>query len=155
MLFDYHSWQNAKRAGSVHATYLVYGTTRSDKIQDDGDVEMASSAPEPEQEPLSEEVQTLTLALVQEDRLEGASRYIELFKTQLMLSSRDSLTVRGSDFYPHVQPRPPLGEGIAIIRCLPDPLTCLTRHVRTYNSSRMLQIKPGTIPRVMITSSPI
>lgn len=69
MLFDYHKWQNAMKPGTVHATYLIYGTKRMEKAQNDGDIEMTSSAPEPEL--LSDEVATTTLTLAQEDRLEG------------------------------------------------------------------------------------
>lgn len=69
MLYDFHRWQNAMRPGTVHATYLVYGTRKAEQVQDDGDVEMSSSAPD--MEPLSEEVPTATLTLVQESQLEG------------------------------------------------------------------------------------
>lgn len=60
------------RPGSVHATYLLYGIKKVEKGQEDADVEMTSSAPEAE--PLSEEVQTFTLTLVQEARLESMTR---------------------------------------------------------------------------------
>lgn len=69
MLYDFQKWQNAMRAGSVHATYLVYGTKNSEAVEDDGDVEMTSSAPE--REPLSDEVTTYTLSLVAEENLKG------------------------------------------------------------------------------------
>lgn len=66
MLFDFHAYQNAQKANSVHATYLIHGTKAT---QEDGDVEMASSAPE--HEPLSETVSTTALTLVREENLPG------------------------------------------------------------------------------------
>jgi DNA polymerase delta subunit 3 len=68
MLYDFHRWQNAMRPGTVHATYLVYGTKRPENTHD-GDVEMTSSAPD--SDVLSEDVPTFTITLVQEARLEG------------------------------------------------------------------------------------
>ena len=73
MLYEFHRSQNAKRPGAVHATYLVYGTktaTGGPSAQNgDGDVEMASSAPDVES--LAEVVPTSTLALVPEEQLKG------------------------------------------------------------------------------------
>ncbi|KAK7417053.1 CDC27 protein [Neonectria punicea] len=67
MLYDFHKYQNALRADSVHATYLVYGTKSSDNASADGDVEMSSSMPD--HEPLSEEVTTTTMSLAREEEL--------------------------------------------------------------------------------------
>lgn len=64
MLYDFHAYQNAQKANSVHATYLIHGTKAG---QGDGDVEMASSAPD--HEPLSETVPTAALTLVREENL--------------------------------------------------------------------------------------
>ncbi|CVK93070.1 uncharacterized protein FMAN_12545 [Fusarium mangiferae] len=66
MLYDFHSYQNAQKANSVHATYLIYGTKPSEKDESDGDVEMSGSSPE---EPLSDEVPTSTLTLAREEEL--------------------------------------------------------------------------------------
>jgi len=74
MLYDFHKSQNARKPGSVHATYLLYGTSRSEpgqKDEGDGDVEMTSSMPEGET--LSEQVPTLTLSLVPEEQLNGTA----------------------------------------------------------------------------------
>jgi DNA polymerase delta subunit 3 len=66
MLHDFHKYQNGIRPESVHATYLVYGTRSVDESSDNGDVEMGSSIPEAEADP----VPTLTLSLVQEEKLD-------------------------------------------------------------------------------------
>ncbi|KAF9766586.1 hypothetical protein IL306_000994 [Fusarium sp. DS 682] len=66
MLYEFHNYQNAQRANSVHATYLIYGTKIPDKDQSDGDVEMSGSSPE---EPLSDEVPTSILTLAREEEL--------------------------------------------------------------------------------------
>lgn len=73
MLYDFHSWQNGKKAGTVHATYLIYGTKQNAQVnghsQQDGDVEMTSSPPE--SAPQAEEVPLVTLSLVAEENLSG------------------------------------------------------------------------------------
>jgi DNA polymerase delta subunit 3 len=76
MLFEFHRSQNARKPGSIHATYLVCGTKRSDdseldavKTEQDGDVEMTSSAPEIDSP--AEKVFTTTLSLVSETDLKG------------------------------------------------------------------------------------
>ncbi|KAF3767512.1 hypothetical protein M406DRAFT_338265 [Cryphonectria parasitica EP155] len=71
MLYDYHGWQNGKRSGAVHATYMIYGNKKSvhtnGHSQQDGDVEMTSSPPEPMS--VAEEVPVMTLSLVAEENL--------------------------------------------------------------------------------------
>jgi DNA polymerase delta subunit 3 len=77
MLYDFHKWQNGKRPGSVHATYLVYGTKKDEQAStqpqptQDDDVDMMSSIPEPEED--DDMVPVWTLSLVPEDRLKGPS----------------------------------------------------------------------------------
>ncbi|KAH6668669.1 DNA polymerase subunit Cdc27 [Plectosphaerella plurivora] len=66
MLYEFHSWQNSIAAGKVHATYIILGT-RKPTVQSDGDVEMASSAPEAEY--WDGEAPTQSLTLVTEERL--------------------------------------------------------------------------------------
>jgi DNA polymerase delta subunit 3 len=72
MLYDFHKWQNDKRPGSLHATYLVYGTQR--KAEQDGDVEMTDSMSD-SGIPFSDEVPTKTLSLVKEEQLQGRSAF--------------------------------------------------------------------------------
>ncbi|OAR01733.1 hypothetical protein LLEC1_08040 [Akanthomyces lecanii] len=66
MLYDFYKYQNALRAESVHATYLVYGV-KDAVAQPDVDVEMDSSQPEA----LTEKVPTLTMTLVSDDKLKA------------------------------------------------------------------------------------
>lgn len=75
MLHDFHKWQNGKRPGSVHATYLIYGTkkdenasTKPQPSQED-DVEMMSSMPEPEDD--DDVIPVRTLSLAPEHELKG------------------------------------------------------------------------------------
>lgn len=73
MLYDFHTWQNGRKSGTVHATYMVYGIKQT--IQANGhsqhgqDVEMTSSPPE--SAPQAEEVPLVTLSLVAEESLSG------------------------------------------------------------------------------------
>ncbi|UPL03293.1 hypothetical protein LCI18_014227 [Fusarium solani-melongenae] len=67
MLYDFHKYQNASRANSVYATYLVYGIRSSDNQESDGDVKMSSSAAE--NEALSETVPVTTMTLAREEEL--------------------------------------------------------------------------------------
>ncbi|KAF4447719.1 DNA polymerase delta subunit 3 [Fusarium austroafricanum] len=66
MLYDFHNYQNARKANSVHATYLVYGTKGPEIEQPDGDVEMSGSMHE---ESFSEEAPISTLTLAREEEL--------------------------------------------------------------------------------------
>lgn len=76
MLFDFHGWQNEKRPGAVHATYIIYGTKKASHTnghaQHDEDVEMTSSPPEAAS--LAEEVPLVTLSVVAEEGLRGTCR---------------------------------------------------------------------------------
>lgn len=71
MLYDFHKWQNDKRPGSLHATYLVYGIKKVVN-DEDGDVDMTNSQVS-EDYPVrfSDEVLTQTLTLVREEQLNG------------------------------------------------------------------------------------
>lgn len=71
MLYDFHKYQNDRRPGTVHATYLIYGTKKAAEQQNgaDGDIEMTSSMPETES--LGETVSVFSLSLVAEDILKG------------------------------------------------------------------------------------
>lgn len=83
MLFDFHQKQNAKKANSIHATYLISGIRRAidDTNGTNGrigeDVSMRSSPfmssmPEPgDAEPEEETVKESTLLLVREEELES------------------------------------------------------------------------------------
>jgi len=71
ILYEFHKSQNAKRPSSIHATYLVYGVKTPEKAQEDGDVEMTSSAPDPDahNESAPDVVMAYTLTVVPEEEL--------------------------------------------------------------------------------------
>lgn len=73
MLYEFHAWQNGKRSGSVHATYMLYGTRKTAKTnghsQQDGDVEMTSSPPQIDS--AVDDGPVKTLSLVAEESLKG------------------------------------------------------------------------------------
>ncbi|KAF4584214.1 DNA polymerase subunit Cdc27 [Ophiocordyceps camponoti-floridani] len=70
LLFEFYERQNALRAGSIYATYLLAGVKASKAPQGDADVGLSSSAPEPPTEPLP----IKTVALVGENRLQDLLR---------------------------------------------------------------------------------
>lgn len=82
MLYDFHQHQNAKKPGTVHATYLVSGTKQPDNKateagQKDGEDEymqsspfMSSSMPQPSEE--TGETSVLSVSLVREEELGSA-----------------------------------------------------------------------------------
>ncbi|KAI1801156.1 DNA polymerase subunit Cdc27 [Daldinia bambusicola] len=73
MLYEFHKLQNDKRPGSLHATYLLYGTKKARvKVEEsDGDVKMTDSQPSEEMhEPFSDDVPTYTLSIVREEQLQ-------------------------------------------------------------------------------------
>ncbi|KAK3323580.1 DNA polymerase subunit Cdc27 [Cercophora scortea] len=77
MLYDFHKTQNEKRAGAVHATYLIYGVKQHVELASashnggDGDVEMTSSMPDVDSVD-DDVVPTFTLSIVAEEGLEDA-----------------------------------------------------------------------------------
>lgn len=82
MLYDFHAWQNDKHSGAVHATYMVYGIKKATQAnghsQQDGDVEMTSSASDGEEEHL-EDSSITTLSVVAEEDLRGTSFRLHTF----------------------------------------------------------------------------
>lgn len=73
MLYEFHAWQNGKRSGSVHATYMLYGIRKiaqtNGHSQQDGDVQMTSSPPDLES--AVDDGPLITLSLVAEESLKG------------------------------------------------------------------------------------
>lgn len=73
MLYEFHTQQNAKSSGSVHATYMLYGIRKTTQTnghsQQDGDVHMTSSPPELES--AVDDCPVITLSLVAEESLKG------------------------------------------------------------------------------------
>ncbi|KAK8043226.1 hypothetical protein PG994_013709 [Apiospora phragmitis] len=76
MLYDFHKSQNAKNPGSLHATYLVYGTRKGSDGQD-SDVEMTDSVSDKD-ETFSETVPVKTLALIRRRRCKTLQQYEEV-----------------------------------------------------------------------------
>ena len=74
MLYEFLQYQNGIKAGSVHATYLVYGQTKPQDAEADGDVDMESSQPDPDA--ISDDVMRQTLTLVAEESLKGTTTFL-------------------------------------------------------------------------------
>ena len=79
MLYEFHQQQNAKKPGTIHATYLVSGTKPKNNVatgQKDGEDEymqsspfMSSSMPRPSEE--TGETSVLSISLVKEEDLDS------------------------------------------------------------------------------------
>ncbi|KAM0516110.1 hypothetical protein ACHAPE_005733 [Trichoderma viride] len=69
-LYEFYESQNASKANSIHATYLIYGSKTEDREPETGDADMDGSAPEPE--PLSDYAPTKTVTIVAEEGLKDA-----------------------------------------------------------------------------------
>ncbi|KAJ4857491.1 DNA polymerase subunit cdc27 domain-containing protein [Trichoderma breve] len=69
-LYEFHQSQNASKADSIHATYLIYGSKTEHKQPETGDTDMDNSVPEPE--PLSDYAPTKTVTIVAEENLKDA-----------------------------------------------------------------------------------
>ncbi|KAL6824198.1 DNA polymerase subunit Cdc27 [Trichoderma sp. SZMC 28015] len=69
-LYEFHKSQNASKADSIHATYLIYGSKTEHKQPEAGDTDMDNSVPEPE--PLSDYAPTKTVTIVAEENLKDA-----------------------------------------------------------------------------------
>lgn len=83
MLYEFHSWQNGKKSGTVYATYMIYGTKKTLQTnghsQQDEDVDMTSSPPE--SAPQAEQVPLVTLSLVAEGNLTGTKYHPQRWST--------------------------------------------------------------------------
>jgi DNA polymerase delta subunit 3 len=83
MLYEFHQQQNAKKPGTVHATYLVSGTKQQENLaiesgKKDGEDEymqsspfMSSSMPQPSEG--TGETSVLSVSLAREEELESAT----------------------------------------------------------------------------------
>jgi len=95
MLYDFHKSQNDRKPGSIHATYMLYGSEKSEEpssqMQPDGDVEMSSSPPEIES--TAEQVPTMVMSLVNEGQLEGDALSFCMATISTNKSQRCSVTV--------------------------------------------------------------
>ena len=86
MLYDFHHSQNARNAGSVHATYLLHGIARAEsaepeKSQQDGQDTFMQSSPfmsssAPQEESIQESPPVKLVTLVREEHLEGIARLL-------------------------------------------------------------------------------
>jgi DNA polymerase delta subunit 3 len=81
-LFEFHRLQNAKKPGTIHATYLLSGTRKEEEpvtnadIKKDGEDDymqsspfVSSSMPQPQES--TGAISVLSIALVKEEDLEG------------------------------------------------------------------------------------
>ncbi len=95
MLYDFHTSQNAKKPGSLHATYLLYGVKKAEqskpRIHENGDVEMSSSMAEVESIP--ERIPTLALSLVNEAKLSGKALCPRVSRSVLILICRSCFAI--------------------------------------------------------------
>lgn len=83
MLFEFHRVQNAKKPGTIHATYLIGGTRRKEapvpiEVQKDGEDDYMQSSPFvgssiPLPEGSSAEGSILSITLTREEDLESRS----------------------------------------------------------------------------------
>jgi DNA polymerase delta subunit 3 len=83
MLYDFHRHQNAKKPGTIHATYLLSGTKRPEdpialngEAKKDGEDDYMQSSPfigssMPQPEDGTGESSVLSITLVREEDLEG------------------------------------------------------------------------------------
>ncbi|RDL40011.1 Uncharacterized protein BP5553_04351 [Venustampulla echinocandica] len=82
MLYEFHSQQNAKKPGTIHATYIVSGTKRKEEpathagVKKAGEDEYMQSSPfmgssMPQTEDNTEECSVLSICLTREEDLEG------------------------------------------------------------------------------------
>jgi len=104
MLFDFHRQQNAKKPGTIHATYLLNGTKHKEEpvptINEVKDGEddymqsspyMASSMPQPDEG--TGETSVLSITLVKEENLDGMSLWSTLHERMLIYLGRGTVTV--------------------------------------------------------------
>jgi DNA polymerase delta subunit 3 len=106
MLYDFHNQQNAKKPGTIHATYLLSGTKRREApvvtnggVKQDGEDQymqsspfMSSSMPQPEED--TGESSVLTISLVREEDLESNGVFPHSLGPMLTFHQRSTVPVR-------------------------------------------------------------
>lgn len=70
-LFEFHKSQNAKKPGSLHATYLLYGVKTAEEPSHSHEEDVDMDGHHSDDEMLSDPFPTLSLTLVAEEALEG------------------------------------------------------------------------------------
>ncbi|KAF4610413.1 hypothetical protein G7Y89_g15704 [Cudoniella acicularis] len=107
MLYEFHKQQNAKKPGTVHATYLVGGTKRKEEptstnggVKKDGEDDymqsspfMGSSMPQPEEEGTGES-SVLSITLTKEEDLESWTPSCSTFKKVLIVQQTCALSMK-------------------------------------------------------------
>ena len=114
MLYEFHTHENKKRPGSVHATYLIYGTQSAktyyatgDSQQEGEDVSMTSSPYMSSSMPQDEdtvEAPLKVMTVVREENLEcetPAWHGVRWMDSEMFGSCED--TIRGGHFYSRLQ----------------------------------------------------
>jgi len=137
MLYDFHNQQNAKKPGTIHATYLLSGTKRRETpvitnrgIKQDGEDEymqsspfMSSSLPQPEED--TGESSVLTISLVREEELESNDIFPQEVGLVLTFHQRSTLPVRTHYLDTYLQSR---AQSVESMVFAPKLVLKLTRH---------------------------
>ena len=131
MLYDFHQKQNAKKPGTIHATYLLSGTKRPEEpeplngdAKKDGEDDYMLSSPfmsssMPQLEEGTGESSVLSITLVREEDLEGG--IISQYPKLCLFSCRSTLSIRGYFFDTYLQPRAPSTKGSnPVLFCVPN-----------------------------------
>ena len=123
MLYDFHSQQNAKKPGAVHATYLVSGTKRKETpvvtnggAKKDGEDDYMQSSPfmsssMPQSEEDTGETSGLTISLVREEELDGNAFFPQTNSRYANTFLRSTLPIREDQCDTYLQSRTPSIEG--------------------------------------------
>ena len=112
MLYEFYRQQNAKKPGTVHATYLLSGTkleapkAPTPTITKDGEDEYMQSSPfvassMPEQEEVTP-VFTTTIALVREEDLDSMCTLFSHSKLCLTIKSSCEIPIREYYIHTHI-----------------------------------------------------
>jgi DNA polymerase delta subunit 3 len=116
MLYDFHQKQNAKKPGTIHATYLLSGTRRPEDLiplnseaKKDGEDDYMQSSPfigssMPQLEEGTGESLVLSITLVREEDLEGGtSSYNKGEESFANVNCRYTLSIRVHLFNTYLQ----------------------------------------------------
>ena len=165
MLYDFHQKQNAKKPGTIHATYLLSGTKRpEDPIPLNGDAKkdgeddymlsspfMSSSMPQPEEG--TGESSVLSITLVREEDLEGGNiapntKGYAYFPAEVRSQYEDISSIHIYSLEPH-----PLKVAIPFYSAYQTDKTRISKsfQMQPENSNSLPQTKtPSKLPRNMV-----
>ena len=157
MLYDFHRNQNAKKPGTIHATYLISGTKRSQKatltpggIKKDGEDDYMQSSPfmgsfMPQPDEGTRRKLCFEHNIGQRREFRRSIHPSPILPDSILSSFRNKISIRANFLYTHLQSRTPPTKGLA------------TPHRRNPTNTKPHRIRrpPRKLPQIRQHNQPL